>query len=109
MSRINELINELCPEGVEFLPLQEIIFSLKTGLNPRKNFELNTPDANNYYVTIRELINYKIRVSEKTDKINDAALAIINKRSKLEVGDILFSGTGTNYLLLKGRMLSGNR
>ena len=33
--------------------------------------------------------------SEKTDRINDEALCLCNNRSNLEVGDVLFSGTGT--------------
>ncbi len=69
--------------------------SLKTGLNPRKNFVLNTPDARNNYVTVRELNGMGITLHEKTDKVNDDALRLIANRSKLEKGDILFSGTGT--------------
>ena len=33
--------------------------------------------------------------NEKTDRINDEALALCNHRSNLEKGDVLFSGTGT--------------
>ena len=33
--------------------------------------------------------------SDSTDRINDDALKLCNNRSNLEVGDILFSGTGT--------------
>lgn len=33
--------------------------------------------------------------NENTDKINDEAMNLCNKRSKLEAGDLLFSGTGT--------------
>jgi specificity subunit len=73
----------------------EVIKSIKTGLNPRKNFKLNTVDANNFYVTVREIQDGKIIFSEKTDKVNDDALILINNRSTLEVGDVLFSGTGT--------------
>jgi type I restriction enzyme S subunit len=69
--------------------------SLKTGLNPRQNFSLNTGDANNYYITVRELNGKMIQVSKKTDMVNDEALRLINNRSNLEVNDILFSGTGT--------------
>lgn len=82
-------------DKVKYLKLDEIIVSLKTGLNPRKNFVLNTPDAKNYYVTVRELNGTGITFLEKTDKVNDEALRRINGRSNLEVGDILFSGTGT--------------
>ena len=81
--------------GIEWKILSEIILSLKTGLNPRKFFKLNTSDANNYYVTIKEIQNNTIIISDKTDKINDVALTLCQNRSKLEVGDILFSGTGT--------------
>ena len=80
---------------IQFFALGDVIISLNTGLNPRQFFHLNTPDAKNYYVTIRELQNGKIVFTDKTDKINDAALKLCNNRSNLEVGDVLFSGTGT--------------
>jgi type I restriction enzyme, S subunit len=75
--------------------LGEVIHSLKTGLNPRQNFSLNTLDAQGYYVTVREIQNGKVVFLDKTDRVNDRALKIINGRSNLEAGDILFSGTGT--------------
>ena len=95
MSRLDELIAELCPDGVEYRTLGEVLVSLKTGLNPRQNFVLNTEDAQNYYVTVRELAGLSVQFSEKTDRINDDALTRINGRSNLEQNDILFSGTGT--------------
>ena len=49
MSRLDELIAELCPDGVKYRKLEDVIISLTTGLNPRKFFTLNTKDANNYY------------------------------------------------------------
>lgn len=90
-----EMLHELCSEGVEFKELKNIIKSLNTGLNPRKFFKLNTEDAKNYYITIREIRDNKVMFSDSTDKINDDALRLCNNRSNLEVGDILFSGTGT--------------
>ena len=75
--------------------LEDIIISLNTGLNPRQFFKLNTKDAKNYYITIREIRGGKIVPTDKTDRINDNALKLCNNRSNLEVGDILFSGTGT--------------
>ncbi len=95
MSKLESLIDELCPDGVEYKPLNDVIISLKTGLNPRKNFVLNTNDATNYYVTVREIVNGKIVFFDKTDKVNNSALTLINNRSNLETGDVLFSGTGT--------------
>ena len=81
--------------GYVKLPLGEVILSLNTGLNPRQFFKLNTDNATNYYVTIRELQNNRVVFSEKTDKINDKAMKLCNNRSNLEKGDVLFSGTGT--------------
>ena len=72
-----------------------MILSLNTGLNPRQFFRLNTDDAENYYITIREIHGGRIVPSENTDRINDEALCLCNNRSNLEVGDVLFSGTGT--------------
>ena len=95
MSSIDDLIKQYCPEGVEFKPLGEAITALRTGLNPRDNFKLNTPDASGYYVTVRELAGKNIILSRKTDRVSDEALAIIQRRSKLQIGDVLFSGTGT--------------
>ena len=84
-------------QGAEVVwkPLGEVLLSIKTGLNPRQFFTLNTENAKNYYITIRELKGGKIIPSDKTDKMNDEALKLCQKRSNLEVGDILFSGTGT--------------
>lgn len=93
--QVENLITKLCPNGVKHKQLEEVILSLTTGLNPRRFFALNTEDAENYYVTIREIHNKKIIFSDKTDKINDKALRLCNNRSNLEIGDILFSGTGT--------------
>lgn len=77
------------------MELGDVLVSLNTGLNPRNFFKLNTSDATNYYVTIREIKNHRIIFSETTDRINDDALYACNHRSNLEVGDVLFSGTGT--------------
>ena len=81
--------------GCVWLELGDVIVSLNTGLNPRKFFKLNTEDATNYYITIREMKDGKIVPSEKTDRMSDEARKLCNNRSNLEVGDVLFSGTGT--------------
>ena len=95
----DQLLNfSQCPPlnvNIEWKTLGEVCVHLRTGLNPRKNFKLNTEDASNYYVTVRELGGTELLYSEKTDLINDDALQLINNRSKLKVNDILFSGTGT--------------
>ena len=81
--------------GVRWIPLSEITMSLKTGLNPRKNFVLNAPGADGYYVTVRELNGISVQFFKKTDRVTEEALRLINNRSNLDAGDVLFSGTGT--------------
>lgn len=95
MSELGYLEKLLDGVEVEWKALEEVIHSLKTGLNPRQNFHLNTSDAQGYYVTVREIKNGKVVFLDKTDRVNDKALKLINGRSNLEAGDILFSGTGT--------------
>ncbi len=73
----------------------EILHSIRTGLNPRQFFKLNTPDATSYYVTIREFNKGVLTISDSTDRINEEARILCNNRSNLEKNDILFSGTGT--------------
>lgn len=75
--------------------LGDNILFLRTGLNPRVHFKLNTPDADCFYITVRELQDFDIIIDEQTDRINRLAVGRIDERSKLKAGDILFSGTGT--------------
>lgn len=80
---------------LEWKTLGDIIISLKTGLNPRKNFVLNAENSLGFYVTVREIVNEEIIFGPKTDRVSLDALKLINNRSNLEKGDVLFSGTGT--------------
>jgi len=75
--------------------IKDILVSLKTGLNPRNNFKLNTPDAQNWYITVTELNGVGVDFLSNTDRVNDKGLELINNRSNLEKDDILFSGTGS--------------
>lgn len=95
MSKIEDLIAQYCPDEVQFQKLGDITKSIRTGLNPRSNFKLNTLGSENYYLTVKEITSGKIKFSNKTDKIDNEAIHIIQNRSKLEVDDILFSGIGT--------------
>ena len=94
-SHIEQLIQNLCPNGIQYSPLGELCVSIKTGLNPRQNFVLNVPDATLYYVTVKEITTGKIVFSDKTDRITKDAWQRIQERSMLEKDDILFSGIGT--------------
>ena len=82
-------------EGWEEKKLGDAILNLRTGLNPRTHFTLNTHDATGYYITVRELRGFSFKIDDKTDRINESAIRRINERSNLIVGDVLYSGTGT--------------
>ena len=94
-----ELKREI-PEGWEGCKLGDVIEGARTGLNPRQNFVLGEGD--NYYVTIKNIKQGRVVLDEKCDKISDESLEIINKRSDLKVGDILYTSiepVGTTYLV----------
>lgn len=96
----NEELKREIPDGWEFCLLGDVINKTGTGLNPRKNFKLGEGD--NYYVTIKNIDQGKVILNEKCDRINDEALRIINNRSDLRKGDILYTSiqpVGTTYLI----------
>ena len=86
-------ITDGIPKGWGLACLDDVISKITTGLNPRKNFTLGV--GKNYYVTIKNMANNSIYLNDKCDKVDDEAIEKINKRSDLQVGDILFSGIGT--------------
>ena len=71
---------------------KDIVIDSRTGLNPRKNFVLG--NGNNNYITIKDIYDGQISITEKTDKVDDAAIQIIKRRSRIKVGDILFVSIG---------------
>lgn len=96
----NQELKREIPEGWEVKKLYEIILKTGTGLNPRDNFKLGF--GNNYYVTIKNIEQGKVVLDDKCDKVDDEALKIINRRSDLKVGDILFTSiqpVGVTYLI----------
>src|SRR5690606_35706562 len=73
-----------------------------TGLNPRDNFKLGEGD--NFYITIKDVEQGRINFSDKCDLVSDHAIEVINKRSDLQKGDVLFTSiepVGKNYLLFE--------
>ena len=83
----------MIPKGWRVVSLDEMTSKFGTGLNPRKNFKLG--EGSNYYVTIKNMGNNRVYLDDKCDKVTDEAIEKINKRSKLQAGDLLFSGIGT--------------
>jgi len=90
------------PEVFLGCKLGDILASTGTGLNPRDNFLLG--EGNNFYVTIKNIEQGRVVLDDKCDKISDTSLEIINKRSDLKIGDILFTSiepVGITYLILE--------
>ncbi len=83
----------MIPKGWRVVSLDEMTSKFGTGLNPRQNFKLGEGD--NYYVTIKNMGNNRVYLDDRCDKVTDEAIEKINKRSKLQKGDLLFSGIGT--------------
>lgn len=98
----NKELKREIPESWKNKILDDIISKTGTGLNPRDNFKLGC--GNNYYVTIKNIAQGRVILDDKCDKVDDEALKIINKRSDLQVGDILFTSiqpVGVTYLIQK--------
>ena len=77
------------------------ILRMATGLNPRDNFELSKED-DFYYVTIKNFKDGKLYLDDNCDKINKKAWEVIQERSQLQSGDILFasiSKDGQAYII----------
>ena len=96
----NTTLKQEIPDGWIDKQLNSVVERIGTGLNPRDNFKLG--EGNNYYITIKDIEQGRIIFSEKTDRISDVTLDIINKRSDIKVGDILFTSiqpVGLTYLI----------
>ena len=59
----------------------EVVLLARTGLNPRKNFKLG--QGNNNYITIKNIKNNTLVIDENTDVVDDEAIKLIHKRSKM--------------------------
>lgn len=75
--------------GWHVLKFSDCIEQISTGLNPRDNFTLGC--GNIKYITAKNLTEYGSIDYSKCAFINERAKRLINKRSQIQVGDILFS------------------
>ena len=84
---------EICgDDNIMRYGFKDVVIDSRTGLNPRKNFVLGS--GKNNYITIKDIYNGQINITDKTDKVDDDAIQIIKKRSRIKVGDILFVSIG---------------
>jgi type I restriction enzyme, S subunit len=96
----NETLKREIPAAWEAKTLGSVISRAGTGLNPRDNFVLGA--GSNYYVTIKNVTNGRILLDDKCDRIDDESMAIIDRRSQLRAGDVLFTSiepVGVTYLI----------
>lgn len=75
------------------IPLNNIAYSIRTGLNPRDYFNL-IDDGPYYYITPKEIMDQTIVTTSQTKKVDVNAKKRINGYSHFEVGDVLFSLSG---------------
>ena len=88
----NEKLKREIPKGWNDCELGQYVGRITNGLNPRKNFVLGS--GSNYYVTIKSMVGTTINWNN-CDRCDDEALAKINSRSQLQIGDVIFSAIGT--------------
>lgn len=96
----NEELKREIPEGWEVNKVGECIEHINTGLNPRNHFVLN--DGTIKYVTVKNITKSGTLDFSGCDTINQNTKAMINNRSKISKGDILFSSIaplGRCYLI----------
>ncbi|HZK96501.1 MAG TPA: restriction endonuclease subunit S [Prolixibacteraceae bacterium] len=87
MSRIEELIEQFCPNGVEFKELGELGY-LYGGLSGKSKNDFQ--DGNARFVTYKNVYS---NIATKTDIDIFVKIAENEKQNKVEYGDVLFTGS----------------
>ena len=75
--------------GWRIMKFSDCIAQLNTGLNPRNNFSLGKGTLK--YITAKNLTKQGTIDFSNCDSIDENAKIIINRRSDIKIGDILFS------------------
>ena len=83
------------PEHWNVCHLWWLLEHMTTGLNPRDNFKFKE-DGEYFYVTIANFKDGQLFLDEKCDRIDKDAWNIIQERSDLQKGDILFASISRN-------------
>lgn len=82
-------MNKTIPTEWKILKIKDCIKQLNTGLNPRKNFTLG--HGNIKYITAKNLVGHGQIDFSNCAYVDESAKKIINKRSDIKIGDVLFS------------------
>lgn len=91
MSRIEEMIERLCPDGVEFKPLGEVA-TLYSGLSGKTKSDFSG-NGNALYVTYKNVFSHAIAA---VDEFEPVCIATDEKQNRVEIGDILFTASSEN-------------
>ena len=86
----NDELKREIPEGWEVKKIKDCIDHINTGLNPRDNFTLND-GGDIKYITVKNLTTDGTLDFANCDLITKEVKAVINKRSMIAKGDILFA------------------
>lgn len=86
----DDSLNIDIPDNWQVKTIKDCIDHIKTGLNPRKNFKFKK-DGKYNYITVKNLNLDGTIDFLNCDRIDENAKKIVNNRSNLEKGDILFA------------------
>lgn len=86
----DDTLNIDIPDDWQVKTVKECVSHIKTGLNPRQNFKFNK-DGDINYITVKNLNIDGSADFINCDKIDESAKKIVNNRSHLSKGDILFA------------------
>ena len=97
----NDVLKRDIPLGWNVEQIKDCVKHINTGLNPRDNFELNI-GGKVKYITVKNITSFGTLDFSSCDFITEEVKEIINKRSKIKEGDILFASIaplGRCYLI----------
>ncbi len=87
MSRINDLIDQLCPQGVDFKTLEEL-GATYGGLTGKTKADFS--DGNARYISYKNIFG-NLAVNQKADDF--VKIGVNESQNFVELGDILFTGS----------------
>ena len=91
MSRLDELIEELCPDGVEYKSLGEVAVKISDGMY---NLPKGIREFGKYPILSAQNINKGMIFTETSKWVNIEIFEIENRRTNVQKGDVLLTIVG---------------
>ena len=88
MNKIDKLIKEMCPNGVEYKKIKDIAI-LYNGLSGKTKNDFNN-QANSKYITYLNVFN---NLSINVKELENVQINVNEKQNKVKYGDVLFTGS----------------